>query len=592
MQYLQIQKPSQKELYVQLHKNGIKELLHRFSCWRFTQHQQLLHTAKYRTFSACVIACFAYIAIAVRLVDVMVVRTSDCGSACKQQECHLRQNITDRNGTILATQLVTASVYANPKVIINSKEAAQKLHELFPHLSCEKLLKKLEAESGFVWIERHVSPKMQQAVHSMGIPGVYLMNDSKRVYPHGSLACHVIGRCDIDGVGVSGIEAAFDTFLRTQNSDLKLSIDIRVQHVVRDELAAAIAKFQAIAGNVMVMDIHTGEIIAMVSLPEYDLNKSIKSMDDAFNRNTLGVYEQGSTFKILNAAIALETGVATPNSIFDATHPVHIGRFTITDFKGQNRPLTLTEALVHSSNIASIKIAQKFGYKVQRDFLAKFGMLQPVQLEISELGSPLLPKDWRETSMMTISYGYGISVTPLHTLVALSSVVNNGYVPVPTLQYIGAKKREERIRSFKRNPCISQKTSVMLRQILRKVVKHGNNTADIEGYQVFGKTGTAYKLSGKGGYGSDGNRHRTTSFIGGFSAKNPRYIFIIMLDDPKPTKETYGYAAAGWNAKPTAGKIIERIAPLLGVEPDFNEEHDDENNNMHLTALTQEAEEE
>lgn len=574
---------------MQLHRDGMKALLYRFSSWRFSHHQQLLHTARYRTFSACVIACIAYIAITIRLIDVMVVRTSDCSSGCKQQECHMRQNITDRNGVILATQLVTASVYANPKVIINSKEAALKLHELFPHLPYEKILKKLESDSGFVWIERHVSPKMQQTVHLLGIPGVYLMNDSKRVYPHGNLACHVIGRCDIDGVGVSGIEAAFDTFLRTQSTDLKLSIDIRVQHVVRDELAAAIEKFKAIAGNVMVMDIQTGEIIAMVSLPEYDLNRPIKSTEAAFNRNTLGVYEQGSTFKILNAAIALETGVATPNSIFDTTHPVHIGKFTITDFKVPKKLLTLTDTLVLSSNIASIKIAQKFGYKVQKEFLEKFGMLQPVPLELSEIGTPLLPRDWRETAMMTISYGYGISVTPLHTLVALSGVVNDGYIPTPTLLFINAQKRNERINSFKKNPRISKKTSAIIRKILRQVVKHGNNTADIDGYQVFGKTGTAYKLTGKGGYGSDSNRHRTTSFIGGFSASNPRYIFIIMLDDPKPTKETYGYAAAGWNAKPTAGKIIERIAPLLGIEPDFTEE-DNSEHPMHLTALSQEAE--
>ncbi len=569
-----------------LPKTGMKNLWYRLSCWRFSQHQQLLHKARYRTLSICVIACVAYVGIAVRLIDVMVVRTPDCTSGCQQQECQMRQNIIDRNGVILATQLVTASVYANPKVIINAKEAALKLSELFPHLTYKKILNKLESESGFIWIERHVSPKMQQAVHSLGIPGVYLMNDSKRVYPHGSLACHVIGRCDIDGVGISGIEAAFDTFLNTQPTELRLSLDIRVQHVVRDELAAAIANFQAIAGNVMVMDVQTGEIIAMVSLPEYDLNRPMKSMELGFNRNTLGVYEQGSTFKILNAAIALETGVATENSIFDATNPVKIGHFPVTDFKGQNRPLTLAEALIYSSNIAAIKISQKFGLRVQKQYMEIFGVLKPIHLEISELGSPMIPRDWREVAMMTISYGYGISVTPLHTLVAIAGVVNDGYRPTPTLKFVSPQNRNERIKSFRNNPCVSKKTSTTIRKILRKVVMHGTATANVVGYHVFGKTGTAYQIVGKGGYGSDANRKRTTSFIGGFSANNPRYVLILMLDNPKPTTGTYGYATAGWNAKPTAGKIIERIAPLLGVEPDFNEEEEDADT-MQLTKLSQ-----
>ncbi len=565
----------------------MKTLWYRLSGWRFSQHQQLLHTARQRTLSTCVIACVAYLAITVRLVDVMVIRTPDCVSGCQSQECQLRQNIIDRNGVILATQLVTASVYANPKVIIDASEAAKKLSELFPHLSYEKLLKKLESEAGFIWVERHVSPKMQQAVHSLGIPGVYLHQDQRRVYPNGRLACHVIGRCDVDGIGVSGIEGSFNNELMTKVADLRLSLDIRVQHVVHNELVAALEKFQAIAGNAMVMDVQTGEIIAMVSLPEYDLNRPIKNIECSFNRNTLGVYEQGSTFKILNVAIALETGVATPNSIFDATNPVQIGRFKVTDFKGKCRRLTLVEALVYSSNIAAIRIAQKFGPKVQKHFMEQFGILQPVSLEISELGSPLVPRDWREVSMMTIAYGYGISVTPLHTLVALAGIVNNGYRPNPTLKFVSAQNRVERINSFKNNPCISRKTSAILRQMMRKVVMQGTGTANIEGYHVFGKTGTAYQSTGKAGYGSDGNRSRTTSFIGGFSAKNPRYVLILMLDNPKPATGTYGYATAGWNATPTAGKIIERIAPLLGIKPDFTEETEASENPMQLTALTE-----
>jgi len=214
----------------------IKSLWYRLSGWRFSQHQQLLHTARQRTLAATAIACVAFFAISARLVDVMVIRVPACNVGCCQKECQFRQNIVDRNGVILATQLITASVYANPKVIINAKEAADKLVKIFPHLKRDVLLQKLQSNQGFVWIERHATPKLQEAVHSLGIPGIYLQQDQKRAYPHGSLACHVIGRCDIDGHGVSGIEQSFDTELRTKEEDLKLSLDIRVQHAVHNEL--------------------------------------------------------------------------------------------------------------------------------------------------------------------------------------------------------------------------------------------------------------------------------------------------------------------------------------------------------------------
>lgn len=568
----------------------IKNLWYRLSGWRFSQHQQLLHTARQRTLSTTAIACVAFLAITIRLVDVMVIRTPTCSTRCQQQECQLRQNIVDRNGVILATQLVTASVYANPKVIIDAKEAANKLCGLFPHLVFDSVLQKLQSNQGFVWIERHASPKMQEAVHSLGIPGIYLQPDQKRVYPHGNLVCHVVGRCDIDGIGVSAIELAFDNELRTKEGELNLSLDIRVQHAVHNELTEALEKFKAVAANAMVMDVHTGEIIAMVSLPDYDPNRQMKNLECGFNRNTLGVYEQGSTFKILNAAIALETGTSTLNSIFDATHPVHIGRFKITDWKGKNRPLTLVEALVYSSNIAAIKISQKFGPQAQKHFLGQFGVLTPLSLEIPELGSSLLPKDWRETAMMSVSFGYGIAVTPLHSLCALAGIVNKGHRPTPTLKFVSLANRQERINSFSKNPCVSEKTSKMIRQMMRLVISEGTaRKANVEGYQVFAKTGTAYQNKGKfGGYGSDADRHRTTSFIGGFPANNPQYVMIVMLDDPKPAEGTYGYATAGWNVAPTAGKIIERIAPLLGVESNFEEEPQKMDDLMQLTSLNNE----
>lgn len=549
-----------------------KHLLFRVNKWNFSQHNQLLSLARQRTVAAAIIAGISFVVIGVRLVDVMIVRAKCSGDVCAIQECGLRKNIVDRNGVILATQLVTASVYANPKLIIDVEEAAKKLHEVFPNISCKNLMKKLKTEKSFVWVERHVSPKVQNLVHNMGIPGVYLQSDQKRVYPQGATVSHVIGKCDVDGFGVSGIEQYFDAFLRTNEGELKLSVDIRVQHVLRHELMEAISKFSAIAANGIVMDVETGEIIAMVSLPDFDLNRPIKSISDSFNRNTLGVYEQGSTFKILNAAIALETGVATPGSIFDASNPVYIGHFKITDFKGKNRPLSLVEALVYSSNIAAIKIAQKFGPKIQKKFMEKFGVLQQISLEIPELGNSMVPKDWRETSMMSISYGYGIATTPLHSLTAIAAIANDGCKPVPTLKCVPNNMRQARMDSFKKHQCVSKNTSKLMKQMMSLVVSNGMPMkANIECYKVFGKTGTAYQSAGKKGYGAEGHRSKTTSFVGGFPVNKPKYVMIVMLDNPKATSETHGYSTAGWNAKPVACNIIERIAPLLGVKPDFEE---------------------
>jgi len=564
----------------------IKSLWYRLSGWRFSQHQQLLHTARQRTLAATAIACVAFFAISARLVDVMVIRVPACNVGCCQKECQFRQNIVDRNGVILATQLITASVYANPKVIINAKEAADKLVKIFPHLKRDVLLQKLQSNQGFVWIERHATPKLQEAVHSLGIPGIYLQQDQKRAYPHGSLACHVIGRCDIDGHGVSGIEQSFDTELRTKEEDLKLSLDIRVQHAVHNELVSSVEKFHAVGANAIVMNVKTGEIIAMVSLPDYDSNRPMQNLECGFNRNTLGVYEQGSTFKILNVAIALETGAATLNSSFDATNPVHIGRFKITDFRVPSRSLSLVEALVFSSNIAAIKIAQKFGPQVQKHFMKQFGILNPPSLEIPEKSNSLLPRDWNETAMMSVAFGYAIAVTPLHTLSAMSGIINNGYRPTPTLKFVSNEDRQERINSFLKDPCVSSKTSKIIRKIMRMIVSDGTaRRANVKGYQVFAKTGTAYQSGRKGGYGSAADRRRRTSFIGGFPANDPQYVMIVMLDDPKPVEGTYGFATAGWNVTPTAGQIIERIAPLLGVKASLKEEESSKADGMILTSL-------
>ncbi|MBY0281825.1 MAG: penicillin-binding protein 2 [Alphaproteobacteria bacterium] len=538
------------------------------SLWHQVVHQRsLLEMARQRVFIAGSLVAVAYLLICGRLVDVMVLRSSkNVSHAVSEQIATLpRADIVDRNGEILATHLVTASIYANPKVILNAKEAAEKLAKVLPEVGFEVLYQRLSSAKGFVWLARHLPPKLQQAINQMGIPGVYLHKDHRRVYPYGRLASHALGYCGVDNNGLAGVEKFFDSQLLKSPEPLKLSLDIRVQHIVHDEMTKGISEFSAVGGNAMVMDIQTGELIAMVSFPGFDPNQPAQGPQEAtFNRNTLGVYEPGSTFKILNTAIALESGSATLNSRYDASRPISIGRFTITDFRGLNRVVTLAEAFVHSSNIAAIKISQEFGIATQKAYLKKFGVFNTASLEIPEIGHPLIPTTWKEPTSMTVSYGYGISVTPLRLITTIGGVINSGVLPQATLLHKNDKAREATIRANKeKGQIISEKTSGIIRDLMRTAVKIGTSKkANIPGYDVMGKTGTAYKIQGKG-YAT--GKARTTFFIGSFPHSSPRYIMLIMLDDPKPTKSTYGFATGGWNSTLIAGKIIERMGPILGV---------------------------
>jgi cell division protein FtsI (penicillin-binding protein 3) len=373
------------------------------------------------------------------------------------------------------------------------------------------------------------------------------------VYPYGSLFSHVVGCSDVDSIGVSGIERSFNDKLIKQ--EISLTLDLRIQTIVYEELKAAIEKFKAIGGNAIIINV-TGEIIAMISFPDFDPNNiRQEEMNFMFNRNTLGMYEPGSTFKILNIAIALESGSATLNSKFDATNPVTIGKFTITDFKGKHRTLSLAEAFVFSSNIAATKIAQQFGIRTQKKYMKKFGILDKINLEIQEVGMPIIPQIWGEATLMTMSYGYGIAVSPLQLATAVASIVNGGNKVYPTLVLNNVRSSVEKV--------VSENTSTIIRDLMRAAVCYGTaKKAGVDGIEIFGKTGTAYKRSGKG-YGSDGSRSRISTFVGGFPKNNPQYIIVLMLDDPKPVDGTFGYATAGWNAAPAAGKIFKRIIPVL-----------------------------
>ncbi|MEQ1756240.1 MAG: penicillin-binding protein 2 [Micropepsaceae bacterium] len=497
-----------------------------------------------------------------RLVDVSLLRegTGPKASRVESDASYYRADIVDRKGEILATDLQGASLYADARVIWDPAEAAHEIAKVIPGVNVVALTKKLSSRQAFVWVKRNVTPGQQEAVRQLGLPGFYFKSEPRRVYPNGRTASHVLGYVSVDNHGLAGLERGIEDLVlerRNKGGLVELSLDLRVQHVLEDELSGAMASYRAKAAAGVVLDVNSGEVLALSSLPDFDPNDpNAASKDALFNRATLGVFEMGSTFKIFTAATALDGGKVSLTSQFDTRQPITYGQYTISDFHPENRELSLPEVLMYSSNIGAAKIALEAGTVAQRAYLAKFGLLSPVPFEIKELGTPMLPKRWGELETMTTAYGHGIAVSPLHIAAAAAAVVNGGKYIKPTLL-----KREGRaVVPFTR--VISENTSAEMRDIMRMVVTQGTGgKADVPGYPVAGKTGTAEKVSGRGYV----EKSLLTSFVGAFPAKAPLYLVVVVLDEPQPSEATQGFAAAGWTAAPTAGKVIARIAPMLNV---------------------------
>jgi len=525
-------------------------------------HRRAIETGRTRLVLMGALAMLAFLAIGVRLVDVMVLREgheprlADANRPVSWQT--ERADILDRNGELLATNLRTASLYADPKKVQNPKQAARRLARLLPGLNRATTLTLLTSNRRFIWIRRHLTPRQQYAVNALGIPGLYFQHEERRAYPHGHLAAHVVGFTGVDNRGLAGIEKSFDEVLRNGSGPLRLSLDIRVQHILADEIAGAMRRFQAIAGTGVVMDVTNGEVLGLVSMPDFDPNRPGAASPDAlFNRATLGIYEMGSTFKIFTAAMALESGTATIQSIYDASKPIRISRFLIRDFKPKNRWLSVPEILMYSSNIGAAKMAMEVGTDRQQAYLAKLGLLDQAGIELPEIGTPLRPKRWREINLMTIAYGHGLAVSPLQLTSAVATVANGGIaLPATMLRQPDAAKEGTRV--------FSPETSERMRRILRLVVAQGTGrNAAAKGYLVGGKTGTAEKIAAKG-YARKSLR---ASFIGAFPMQAPRYAVFVMLDEPKGDKKSFGYATGGWVAAPLVSRIVTRMAPLVGVAP-------------------------
>ena len=504
----------------------------------------------------------AFAAIGFRLVDVALLRSphSAPATAIAAQRPTQRAEILDRNGIMLAGNLATASLYANPRLVIDPEGSARRLAQILPEVNEAEVADKLKLDRAFIWLRRNLTPKQQYEINRVGIPGLYFQREEKRVYPHGPLAAHVIGLSDVDNVGVAGVEKFFDRSLRTSGEAVQLSIDIRTQHVLRDELQRAMTRFRAVGAAGMIMDSRNGEIVAMVSLPDFDPNSPGTATEEAlFNRNTLGVYEMGSVFKLFTAAMALDSGATSLRGGYDASHPIKISRFTITDYHAKNRWLSVPEIIVHSSNIGAAKMALDVGTNGQRAFFERIGMLRTPKIELPEVGGPLVPRPWREINTITIAFGHGLSVSPLHLASGLASLVNCGLLYPATL----VKRSPDTPAQAKR--IISQKTSDEMRWLMRQVVERGTGKqADTVAYPLGGKTGTAEKVGGRGGYKQ---KSLLSSFIGAFPIDDPRYVILAMLDEPQATKETHGYATGGWVAAPIVRTTVERVGPLLGLLP-------------------------
>ncbi len=531
-----------------------------------------LPQAKFRLLLVVSAFLLGYFAISLRLIDLTLLRGGDdnaqrpAASVAGPQT--LRGQILDRNGDLMATSLKMASVYADATLIIDAPQVAKDLAAILDDSTAAALEKKLTSGRKFVWLSRNITPRQEYAINSLGHPGISFEHQYRRIYPHGRLTAHLLGYTDVDGRGIAGIERAFDREMGFTGEDIRLTVDLRIQHILHRELEKAKTTFQAIAATGLVMDVQTGEIIAAVSLPDYDPHHPGEATDEEkFNRVSLGVFEMGSTFKLFPTAAALDGGAASFATQIDATKPIKVGRFSITDYHGKNRVLSLPEVFIHSSNIGTAKMALALGRDGLREFYEKLGFFKQVPVDLPERGLPLYPQPWREVSTITASFGHGVAVSPLHLARAAAALVNGGILIKPQLKL----DSDTPLGRLQGERVVSLETSDKIRKLLELVVASGTGSkAYVEGYNVGGKTGTADKIGAKG-YNRDA---RLSSFIGVFPMNAPRYVVLAIIDEPKPTKDTYGYATGGWTAAPVVASLIEQMGPLYQIPPDLSNTHD------------------
>lgn len=497
--------------------------------------------------------------IILRLAETSILGPKAAAPNLPQSLTANRADIVDRRGEILATTLQTYSLYAEPHKVWNAKETAQDLSKALPELNVVIVGDKLTSKKSFIWIARGLTPKERQTVFNLGLPGLAFRQEPKRVYPREELAAHVIGFSDTDMNGVAGAERAFDERLSAPNAPPKmLSIDMRVQFAVADALAKGLTRYQAKTAAAIVMDIHNGEILAMVSLPDYDPNMAGTALPKTrFNHAAMSTYELGSVFKPITVALAIEAGVTDLQETYPVHKPLKVNNKIINDDHPSSEPLNVPDILAQSSNRGTAMLALRAGAAAQKALLNDLGLFARVPYELAESARPQVQDRWIDLTTATVSYGHGLSVTPLAFAAASAALVNGGYYVTPTITLRDASNPPQRRR------VINEETSEAIRDLMRYVVTNGTGrNARAKGYRIMGKTGTADKPA-KGGY-ADGQR--VTSFISAFPYEAPKYLVFVTYDEPQPVEGDYGFASAGWNAAKTTKKIINRIGPILGVK--------------------------
>ena len=474
-----------------------------------------------------------------------------------------RGDIVDRDGQPLARTIDAWIIGLHPTKVIGDKlEIARALAKLMPERDAATYHAMLTSGRSFFYLRRRAPPELVEAVNALGEPGLAIDREPDRLYPQTSLAAHVVGYTDVDGNGMAGAERAFQDLLSDparRGQPLTLSISSRVQQALENELNAAVTEFSAIGAAGIVLDIHSGEVLAMTSLPQLNPNVAGSGSPEArFNRATLGVYELGSTFKPFTVAMAMDSGIIkSMGQVYNCPNELHVAGRTINDTHPFGRACTVTEIMKESSNIGTAQIADQVGPTRQKAFLQKMGFLAPVGIELKERGRTLSPgKNWNQVETMTVGYGHGIAVTPLHLATGYATLFNGGIYRPATLLKVGRDHPAGKGRRV-----FSEETSYKMRALLRLVVTKGTGRkADAPGYRVGGKTGSAEKYHDRS--------LLVTTFAGVFPMDNPRYVVVAMLDDPKSTAETFGFHTAGWNVAPVVSKVVSRIGALLGVQPD------------------------
>ena len=493
--------------------------------------------------------------------------------AADQELSAARPDIVDRHGRLLATDVRTVSVFAEPGKIIDKNKVTDDLTRILHLKHPEALRRRLGLRKGFVWVKRTITPRQRAEIFQLGEPGIGFLPDLKRFYPNGPLAAHVLGFTNEDNRGIAGIEKYIDeqglmslhgAGFEVKHEDLKpvkLSIDLDVTQVLRDELEKGLIKFKAKSDAGAILDVRTGEVIALESLPDFDPNdpgKGVTSVNK--NRMTAGVYEMGSTFKSISIAMALQDNMVKLGSKLDATHNLHYGRFTIHDYDATHRMLTVPEVFVHSSNIGTARMVLRVGVPGHKDFLRKMGMLTRMQTELPESAAPIIPHPWSTLNSITIAFGQGINVAPLQAMAAVGGLVNGGNLMVPTF----LKRDQAQALKISKN-VVRPDVSEAIRYLMRINAEIGSaKKANIPGFFVGGKTGTADKII----HGRYANNKVFTTFMALVPANKPKYLFMVIMNEPQGLKSTYGFHTAAWNSGEITGKVITRAAPMLGIAPE------------------------